>query len=131
MKKLLLHGIDDIKAKRPKDLLFIGLDLTKACNLRCRYCFERSDRANKNEITLKEKKNILDQAVKLGAKSLVIAGAGEPLLDKDFKKIIRYAHKLGLVSVVYTNGTLIGKKMAKFMFGHNVTPIVKLALSLE
>lgn len=125
-KMLILRGIDDIKPTKPDDFLFIGLDLTSACNLNCVYCFAKSGEPNKNELSIDEKENILNQARKLGAKSLIIAGAGEPLLDHDFIELIKYAHSLGLVSVVYTNGTLINKEITEFMYKHNVTPIVKL-----
>ncbi|MCD4785292.1 MAG: radical SAM protein [Candidatus Eremiobacteraeota bacterium] len=130
MKQLALHGLDDIveigSEEQENKLLFIGLDMTKACNMNCIYCFESAGKRDSGELTRAEKIDILNQALKLGAKSLVIAGAGEPLLDSDFEEVIKYAYNSGMVSVVYTNGSLIDEKMARFMFGNNVTPIVKL-----
>lgn len=122
--KLYLKGIDNV----PLDgkLVFIAMDLTKACNLNCLYCFEESGRANKNELSLEEKISILNQAKEMEARTLVIAGAGEPLMDPDFHEIINYANSLNLVSVVYTNGTLWNEKMARFMIKRNGVPIFKL-----
>ncbi len=120
-----MRGIDDVVCEENK-LVFIGLDLTKACTLNCLYCFEKSGNTDKNELSLDEKKTLLEQAKILGANSLVVAGAGEPLLDKDFREIITYANNLSLVSVVYTNGTVIDEDMAKFLYSNNVSPIINL-----
>jgi MoaA/NifB/PqqE/SkfB family radical SAM enzyme len=76
-------------------------------------------------LSLDEKRRVIDEAVFLGAQVLLIPGAGEPLLDDDFLQVIEHAHSKELVSVVYTNGILIDKEMALFLFKHNVTPLVK------
>jgi MoaA/NifB/PqqE/SkfB family radical SAM enzyme len=121
---LRLHGIDDIEVGQI--ISFIGLDFSRKCNLRCRYCYEDAGQPSKNELSLTEKIHIIDQAVLLGAHSMLVPGAGEPLLDNDFHPIIEYAHWSGLVSVIFTNGVLINRETAIFMFEHEVTPLVKI-----
>jgi MoaA/NifB/PqqE/SkfB family radical SAM enzyme len=125
MPRLDLLRVDNPKYEDGK-LSFIGIDLSRACNLKCGYCFSDAGRADENELSLKERIGILDNAYDMGAQSLNIAGAGEPLVDKDFEPLIAHANQLGLVSVVYTNGLRIDERMADFMYSHGVTPVVKL-----
>jgi len=121
----ILHGIDDVELSK-KGLNFINLEMTKLCNLQCMYCFEDSGEADLDELSLEEKQSVLIQAKELGAKSLIISGAGEPLLDPDFKTTIKYAYALGMTSVIYTNGTLIDSDMVNLFYTHDCTPILKL-----
>lgn len=94
-------------------LLFISLMLDPVCNLACPDCYIGKKHLTGKELTFVERKNVLDQAAKLGAKTLRIAGEGEPLLDKNFWPLINYALSLGLDIFVFTNGTLINKAMAR------------------
>jgi len=123
-KPLQLRGIDDIDNRKP--ISFIGLDLSRQCNLGCRYCYEDAGKASPNELTLNEKRMVIDQAASLGARSMLVPGAGEPLLDHDFQAVVQHARNRGLVSVIYTNGVLIDQKTATFMFDHDVTPLIKI-----
>ena len=125
MSRLDLLRVDNPQYEDGK-LSFIGIDLSKACNLKCGYCFSDAGRADENELSLKERIGIIGDAYDMGAQSLNIAGAGEPLVDKDFEPLIAHANQLGLVSVVYTNGLRIDESMADFMYSHGVTPVVKL-----
>ena len=84
----------------------LSLDLTSNCNYRCDWCFNKHLINKKTDsLSLKEKEKILKEAVKLGAKTLVFPGTGEPTLDPDFYPLVEIAHKLGLITVVYTNLT--------------------------
>lgn len=83
------------------------------CNLACPDCYVGKKGLRGNEINLDDRKDILDQAKKLGAKTLRIAGEGEPLLDKNFWSTVNYAFSLGMNVFVFTNGTLITRKIAR------------------
>ena len=84
----------------------LSLDLSSRCNYKCDWCFNKH-LINKqvDSLRLKEKEEILIEAVELGAKTLVFPGAGEPTLDPDFYPLVEIAHNLGLITVVYTNLT--------------------------
>lgn len=117
------------KAIKKKKLLNLDLDMSNVCNLKCIYCDKthigEKHCKKKNELTLKESFNIIKQAKRLGCKNLQFIGAGEPMLDPNFWKIIEYASKLKIVSVVYTNGTMINKIAAKRLFKLKTSIVLK------
>ena len=99
-------------AIKKNQLLSFDLEFSRACNLRCRYCYAGGN-ALPNELSLDELFNVIDQAVDLGAKNVVNIGGGEPLMYKYYWKILEYERKKGLKSITFTNGTLITKKVAQ------------------
>ncbi|MCK5449454.1 radical SAM protein [Candidatus Pacearchaeota archaeon] len=106
----------------------LSLDLSSKCNYRCDWCFNSDILGKDSEdlLSLKEKKCLLEQSIKLGAKTLVIPGTGEPTLDKDFYPLIEYAHELGLTTVVYSNLTgNLDKNLIKKLFENDVSVGVK------
>ena len=106
----------------------LSLDLTSACNYSCDWCFNKHLINKKtNKLNLKEKEDLLKQAVEFGAKTLVFPGTGEPTLDPDFYPLTKIAHNLGLITVVYTNLTgNIDSKKIKILFDRNVSIGIKL-----
>jgi len=69
---------DAIKARDSNKLLCIRLETSLACNVKCEYCFRDSGKKAKNEMPYEDLKEIVTQAKKLVAKSVVIIGGGEP-----------------------------------------------------
>ena len=92
--------------------IYIIWYITNECNLKCLQCSEDSGPNKKDELTIEEKYNIVDQIADLGCIILHFAG-GEPLISKDFYKIAEYASKRGLILKLSTNGTLITQSVAK------------------
>jgi len=77
-------------------------ELTNLCNLRCVHCYLSDDA--RRELSTVEIKNVIDQLHELGVMWLTFSG-GEPLLRRDFSEIYEYAHGLGFLIHVFTNGT--------------------------
>jgi MoaA/NifB/PqqE/SkfB family radical SAM enzyme len=97
-----------------------------ACNLRCPGCFKLADRQeNQDMLTLQEIREVVGFARERNAVSITIAGAGEPLLDPHFWKLLKYANKRGMGLNVFTNGTLIDRESAKILFEGKTNVIVK------
>ena len=121
------------KTRKNRRLLSISLFTSNVCNLKCLYCYRDAGREKNNELSLEEYKDTLLQAKDLGAKMVMVPGAGEPLCDPIFynKKensfpLIDYANKLGLYVVFFTNGTLITEENATVLFKKDVSIITKL-----
>ena len=81
----------------------VNAELTRACNLRCTYCFNLSGSRMPNELSLDEWKRVIDIAVEMGAKSFLFTG-GDPMSRPDTKEIIRYALDMGVESSILANG---------------------------
>lgn len=107
----------------------LSLDLTSRCNYRCDWCFNQHliSKTEENSLTLNEIIKLLKIVKRLGVKTLVIPGTGEPTLDKNFCEIVKIAKNLGLITVVYSNLTgNLDKEKIKFLFDHNVSVGIKL-----
>jgi len=92
--------------------LFIGLQVSSICCLKCEHCDLWKSKCYEKIITLKQQKKILRKLRKwLRSFSLDLTG-GEPLLYKDLIPLVEYANKLDISVHFNTNGVLIDKKMA-------------------
>jgi MoaA/NifB/PqqE/SkfB family radical SAM enzyme len=119
---ILLNGIDNfsreevdaLKRKRdagqPEAILSIGISTTSACNIRCWYCYalENKGRRNPEQLSRAEYIDLIDQAVDLGARTMIVCGDGEPTYDPELVPIVVHARSKGLTPVVVTNGTVFG-----------------------
>ena len=99
------------KKTRAKRIPFsFELDITARCNNDCRHCYinlPAGDRvAQDKELSFEEIKEIVDEAVSMGALWCLITG-GEPLLREDFSSIYLHLKKKGLLVSVFTNATLM------------------------
>ncbi|HAH20760.1 MAG: hypothetical protein A2Y00_07275 [Omnitrophica WOR_2 bacterium GWF2_43_52] len=90
-----------------------AIEVTNACNLSCRHCYIR-DNDTRGELSYTQWRRIIDEIVEEGCLWLTFTG-GEPLLRKDFLDIYLYAKRKGLLLVLFTNATLIDRKIAEFL----------------
>lgn len=114
-------------ARADNNLLFISLMTNPLCNLACPDCYVGEKGLIGNELTIEERKRVLDEAKELGARTLRIAGEGEPLLDKSFWETINYAtQELGMDAFFFTNGTKINEKIATRIYENpRLTAVLK------
>lgn len=112
-------------ALREDTLLSVEIEFSSRCNLRCLYCYTGKNLFRKDELELEEIFDVISQAKALGARKIIYLGAGEPLLDPKFHKVVNYVHKLGLRHILFTNATLIDSKLATFFYDHNLSVVVK------
>jgi radical SAM protein with 4Fe4S-binding SPASM domain len=86
------------------------LEITARCNLDCRHCYinlpAADKRARQEELSLEEIREIVDEAVSLGALWCVVTG-GEPFLRDDFLDIYLHLKRRGLLVSIFTNATLV------------------------
>jgi len=96
----------------PKGPISIHLDPTNKCNLKCRFCWQRSHERlgwidRESELSEKKLLSMVKQAAKLGVKDWLISGGGEPLARTDTTmKIMSEIKKYGMIGDIITNGTL-------------------------
>ena len=83
----------------------VNLHLTELCNYRCKYCFAKYVG---HDMGFSEWKTVIDNLVDSHMVSAVNLAGGEPLLYKDFAKILDYAYGKGLKVSFITNGSLLG-----------------------
>ncbi len=97
----------------PQGPLSIHLDPTNRCNLKCRFCWQRSHERfgwldRKHELPEKKLLEIVRDAAKLGVKDWLISGGGEPFVRLNTTtKIMVEIKKYGMYGDIITNGTLL------------------------
>jgi MoaA/NifB/PqqE/SkfB family radical SAM enzyme len=93
------------------------VEVTSACNLRCRHCYGECGAPRENELTKDEFFTILDALYEMGTEGLNISG-GEPLLRKDLLEILDYCHGKFSFSLL-SNGTLVDEEFAREFSKYN------------
>ena len=91
-----------------KFLLSTSFIVTNRCNSRCSYC--NSYNVNSEEMDTQEIFCMIDEFSDLGVKRIGFTG-GEPLLREDIGHIISYAHKKGITTTLFSNGSLVPAKI--------------------
>ncbi len=108
--------------------IYVGIDLTEKCNLRCIHCRVGTSKNKQKQLTLEEFKGIIDELSKMKIIQIILSG-GEPFIHKNIYEIIFYAinSKIPDVSLV-TNGTLLNDKIIKKV---KKIGLKKISLSLD
>lgn len=86
--------------------LMLEIQITKACNLKCKYCYAALETLNKKDFSFDEIKEIIDEFHGMGTRIVRILG-GEPLIRKDIGDIIRYLRSKDIFIEMATNGLFI------------------------
>jgi radical SAM protein with 4Fe4S-binding SPASM domain len=110
-----------------RGLLSMELELTGACNFNCIYCYNKSAAAPDpdQELTDEEIRRVVRQAMRLGARSIVLLG-GEPLLYPGLAAICEWMHGLDLGIDLFTNGTGLTPALAATLFRNDVRVVLKM-----
>ncbi|MDQ7793628.1 MAG: radical SAM protein [bacterium] len=91
--------------------LLVLLEVTRACNLRCRHCAALGGEALANELDALEIVRLIDECGSLGVLFIFWSG-GEPLLRPDLFDLMEHATSLGIASCLITSGTLVSRVVA-------------------
>ncbi len=91
----------------------IAFNCTSRCNLRCLHCYSSSQaNLSGNELTTGQAKQLWSQLVEVNCPVVLFSG-GEPLLRGDLFELLTEAKRLGLQTVISSNGTLIDDATAE------------------
>jgi len=98
------HLLEEAPASYP--LKRINLEVTRKCNLNCRFCYNESDLNLKNEMTTGEIRHLMDEAAKMNVTEIRFTG-GEALTRPDIFELIDYAiNKKQFYISLSTNGVM-------------------------
>ncbi len=108
-KRLPSHLLQFSKDKKP----VVVWNMTRRCNLKCVHCYAQAkDIEFENELSTEEGKALIDDLASFGSPVILFSG-GEPTMRKDLPELAAYAREKGMRAVISTNGTLIGRDLAK------------------
>ncbi len=103
----------------PQPPIRIDLEPTLSCNLKCKFCWQRSEERLKqcnysNPLTEKRILEIVDEAAELGVLEWQIAGGWEPMVKPKFcMELMSRIKKYNMYGCLTTNGTLFQKEDIK------------------
>lgn len=110
---------------KEKIITDVYLEINTQCNISCPYCYNKENLLYKKEIDLYSLESIIKYLSKVDCKRIIISG-GEPLLNRNFKKIIELLYisnvkgiinaKIQLISNLY----LLDKSLYEFLKSKNV-----------
>jgi radical SAM protein with 4Fe4S-binding SPASM domain len=94
----------------------VHIELTRVCNLNCRYCINKKDGAElKHEKLIK----LLDELADAGAFHITFTG-GEPFILRNIFYYIEQARDRGFRVDILSNGTLISRDAAKKLYNYGI-----------
>lgn len=108
---------DRLNASGKRIPLSGSLEVTQRCNLRCVHCYVGESRfaaPSVPELTTREITGLLDQVAEAGCLWMLLTG-GEPLLRPDLTEIYSHARQIGLLTTIFTNGTLLTPSFANLL----------------
>ena len=117
------------KSNKENGILLLDLETNRTCNLRCNYCFI-GDMPNVN-LTFDKLKNIIDQASKLGVKTIDLIGGGDSTIysseGNNILHVINYINSKGIDIEMFTNGLVFGDdRIAKSIYGMSAKELAKI-----
>ncbi|MFX1440125.1 MAG: radical SAM protein [Promethearchaeota archaeon] len=78
-------------------------NITRACNLRCKHCYESAGERTADEMSTNDALECIDKLADAGVVFLAFSG-GEPTLRPDILELIKSATRKGMYVAVATNG---------------------------
>ena len=91
-------------------LRYLELQITDACNLRCKHCY--IDSPGQNELTVDQVEKVLREFEEMQGLRVMITG-GEPLVHSKFHEINEMLPDFFIRKVLFTNGVLLKKEDVK------------------
>jgi AdoMet-dependent heme synthase len=88
----------------------VSTEITKLCNLSCLHCYNDSGKRDPQELSDREKLEMIRYLGRWGVRRLNVTG-GEPLLDTIFPEILSLAREYGMVVTITTNGWKIPREL--------------------
>lgn len=107
---------------------YLCINMPPVCNYRCEKCFTWANEQKLEKfIGVPKLKEIINKGKEMGVKTVGILGEGEPLLFPEIKEIIAHIHKLDMIPLIATNGSLLDKEMVDFLYKNGTS----IAISLD
>ncbi len=100
--------------------LMVVWNITQACNLTCKHCYQDATRKPQpDELSWEEKRSVLDQMSESYVPFVAFAG-GEPLVCKDIWRVLEHCRKRQIHVSVATNGTLLTREICHRLADYGV-----------
>jgi MoaA/NifB/PqqE/SkfB family radical SAM enzyme len=103
---------------------YLMINLRGVCDYSCLKCFADRPPIDQPALTQRQISELISQAADLGARVVVVAGEGEPLLAAGLQEVVELNANLGLRTVLFTNGLHLDRDMAEFFSDNGCSVII-------
>jgi organic radical activating enzyme len=101
----------------PKNILIkqLDLELNGGCNYKCPMCPQANGREKNflKKLPYDTFTKIIDDALQFGLDTVSLHGSGEPTLNQDMSKYVKYIKSKNIKCISFTNGFLLTEKLSK------------------
>lgn len=109
--------------------LYLLIEPTSICNLRCTMCFQTDKSFRKKEfmgmMSWELFTKLADQAKDNDCRAITLASRGEPTLHSDFGKMLHYLNDAGILDIkINTNATRLNEKIINDILSAGVSECV-------
>ena len=101
----------------------VRIEPTNRCNAHCIMCPRETMTRDLATMSHVHCKNLINEAVDLGAELITHCGFGEPLLDPNLESKIRHTAMKGLESLLLTNASLLNEERSRQLIDSGLTMI--------
>ncbi len=109
---------------------YLMLNMHFLCNYRCLKCCnittESQLNVNQEPMSSTMLQMLLEEAEDAAFKVMILAGEGEPLLNKEFRTFITLAARNNLIPYIFSNGTPLNPDNINFLAENNASLIISL-----
>jgi len=116
------------KNKETNYPIYVLIEPTSICNLRCKMCFQVDrdfvTREYMGKMNFELYKEIIDEISANGTKAITFASRGEPLLHPKIADMLKYASGKFIDIKINTNATKLTKELSKIILSSGVNEIV-------
>lgn len=125
------NELAEVKNEYAKSPIQVGLNITNACNLRCKHCSRRGKLKNLDDSDfMKNTDYVLQKLFDADVMQIFVTG-GEPLLHPEIRQIISQIKQRGMLIGLLTNGMLMTEEMAKYLSEKFTSPFDYVHLSID
>ena len=109
--------------------LYLLIEPTSICNLRCVMCFQTDssfggEKSFMGRMELDLFKKVIDQAYEGGTRAITLASRGDPTLNKHLSAMLGYMKGKFLEVKLNTNGILLNEELSRSILANQVTDLV-------
>lgn len=108
-----LNTIEDWLKGKDISPIHVEISPTSSCNQRCIFCYRDFDGHKAKTLSEEVFIDLIKSMAEVGVKSCLIAGDGEPLLNKATPDAVVLGHKLGIDMALNSNAVLLTDEIIK------------------
>ena len=105
----------EVKSRIASVPRLLMLEVTNACNLKCKMCGNRNMKRPRGMMCLDLGKRAICEAAKIGIQEVALYTTGEPLLYPHLDQLIITAKEKNMYCFLTSNGMLLNKELAKML----------------